>query len=190
MTFVAQFGFGDSRDIVGRLPGDVLLVFAPDEFALMEPERLMLLWSKASRRLIAAEDSPVPGWRLGPVFGVRHRTCDVSGAFPFMSGVEHALRKLMPECRFASTWRIPVMQATKIGGLPYDAQTNEPTPPPGHRFLCQLSSVGPGRRSWSRVNRRRPRRGGSDDCLMIGDAGSISFWIDRKGRVRADASSS
>lgn len=44
LTFVAQFGFHDSRDLVSKLPGDVLLVFAPDRDALLDARRLHTLW--------------------------------------------------------------------------------------------------------------------------------------------------
>lgn len=191
MTFVAQFGFGDSRDLVGRLPGDVLMVFAPDQDALLDPQRLVLLWGKDHRRPMAEADAPPAGWPLFCGFGVRHRTFDVPSAAGFAHGVAHALETLDPAYGRDHVWRMPVLQATKIGGAPYDAQDSKPKGPPRHRFLCQLSSVYVQHRAWSLVNQQRSRRrGGAAETLMIGDVGSIAFWLGPRGRVRPHSSCS
>ena len=45
IRFIAQLCFADSRDIVGDLPGDVLLIFGDDDALLVAPERLVFEWS-------------------------------------------------------------------------------------------------------------------------------------------------
>ena len=47
-TFLCQFDFRDSRDLVGDLPGDLLLVFVADERAIYDGvKRMRFVWASA-----------------------------------------------------------------------------------------------------------------------------------------------
>lgn len=193
MTFLAQFAFHDSRDLVGKLPGDLLLVFAADEDALIYENRLVSLWVRDRRRPIDPSACPLPAWRFFRGWGVRHRTWDAPELFERAYGVSDVLEQYdKPRAWSEYVWRAPVLQATKIGGAPWDAQTNYPEAPRGRRFLCQLSTMHVSNREpWPCVNiRRKPAgtRSSAEDSLSIGDDGAIAFWIDRRGRVRVHES--
>ena len=98
MTFVAQIRFAESRDVVGPVPGDVLLVFMHPEW----PAFVKCEWhSEGLDELTQVEDVPESAWRFVHCWGQRHRTCDYSAD----SG------------GFASH-RLAVLNATKVGGYP------------------------------------------------------------------------
>ncbi len=79
-TFLAQFGFDASRDLVGKRPGDVLLIFAEDREAYLPnayDSSLRFEWYPLGLRdLIRAEEIPEVEWKLRPYFGVLYRTDD------------------------------------------------------------------------------------------------------------------
>ena len=114
MTFLTQFCFAESRDLVGKLHGDVLLVFAEGRHAYLPnpyDSSLGFEWYPLGLRdLIRAEEIPEVGWKLRPYFGILYRTDD---------------EQLVGE---------PGGQ-TKIGGEPARIQCDES---PGGRFLCEL----------------------------------------------------
>ena len=80
MTFLAQFCFDESRDLVGKRPGDVLLIFAEDREAYLPnayDSSLRFEWYPLGLRdLIRAEEIPEVEWKLRPYFGVLYRTDD------------------------------------------------------------------------------------------------------------------
>lgn len=200
-TFLCQFNFRDSRELVPRIPGEILSVFVRDEDLFCEwvPERQFHVeWFDGDEDdLLDPRDVPTPAWTFFHGFGVRARTWDDSSEWKrayALSG-EHAMEALL---------RVPVCQATKIGGIAHDAQTihvEEEVYRPGERLLCQLSSVQA--RSgvpWPWANRAQPftprSMGGPDSIyepandLMIGDVGSVAFLIDPRGNLRTPSSSS
>ena len=75
LTFLAQFDFTDSLDIVGDIPGEVLLVFTPDSNEDGPIESLHFEWQPLGMTdLISAEDVPTQKWRFKPYYGYCHRT--------------------------------------------------------------------------------------------------------------------
>jgi hypothetical protein len=70
MTFLAQFCFAESRDLVGKLPGDLLLIFAEGRDAyLPDPydSSLRFEWHPLGvRDLVGAEAIPELAWKLRP----------------------------------------------------------------------------------------------------------------------------
>lgn len=110
LTFVAQFCFADSRDIVGRLPGDVLLLFAAKEDLRQDVEEgaLAVEWMPLGEAtLMEAEEVPQGAntWEVPAFYGAIHRSRD----YPGSEG--HFSRYNRPE-------RLAVLDGTKIGGVP------------------------------------------------------------------------
>jgi hypothetical protein len=70
LTFVAQFCFTDSRDIVGDLPGDILLIFLDYECeAIDEKQALRFEWERIGEAsLIEQSDIPETGTGISPCF--------------------------------------------------------------------------------------------------------------------------
>src|SRR5262249_43668925 len=84
MTFVCQYRFTESRDLVGDLPGDVLLIFAR-EYGLYtgEPDQpyFHFEWqSLGLTDLIEPQAVPKPAWDFLQAYGVRFRTVDYAGS--------------------------------------------------------------------------------------------------------------
>ena len=195
MTFVAQFAFHDSHDLVGALPGDVLLVFAAAEWSLMDGTGLHLQWVRDGIEPIAASRCPRTSWRILRAAGVRCRMWDLPGGYAHAYEVHRSLKASDPLAAGRSDlWRSPVIQATKIGGAPFDAQTNRPEVPKRHRFLCQLSAayLAPG--CWGRGSGapalRRPRsHEGALRSFSLADVGASAFFVSASGKVRVHGSS-
>ena len=174
IRFIAQLCFADSRDIVGDLPGDVLLIFGDDDSLLVEPERLVFEWSTLGIQERALEvPQMVASELLTPYYGVIHRTEDWPNATEEIGG------------RYRCPWLLRVFEGTKIGGMPRFIQ-DEPTP--AGRFLAALGSLSVGYTAYPLIDEREPRgRPGGDNALMIGDMGSLYLFLDRGGRVLAES---
>lgn len=172
LTFVGQFCFTDSHDIVGELPGEILLVFA-DEDGLWNDEvtNIHVEWITSEiTDLVCAEDIPETGWQIDACYGSIHRTYDCQGV----------------EARFAqyqAPYLIPILEGTKIGGVPRWIQP--PVDLPG-RFLCALGSIDPqpyANHSFPFINVPEPMAQSGGNYLMWGDAGSLYMSIDAVGTV-------
>jgi hypothetical protein len=174
IRFIAQLCFADSRDIVGDLPGDVLLIFGDDEALLVEPNRLLFEWSKLGIQDLALEVPQMGASELlTPYYGVIHRTEDWPDATEEI-GV-----------RYGYPWLLRVFEGTKIGGMPRFIQ-DEPTP--AGRFVAALGSISAGYSAYPLINEREPRdRPGGDNDLTIGDMGSLYLFLDPGGRVIAES---
>lgn len=187
MTFLAQFRFAESQDIVGDLPGDMMLIFAsrlpPIE---RDPDAFFFEWQPLGLDTIPDKnDVPKPAWTFVNCYGIRHRSYD------------------FPES-FQEFWRIgipgsaAVLCGTKIGGVPYL------TPSPelidqgielrGFKgtFLCSLGSIAcelgcP----YPWVNTPDPLELDYNDLkaffevrqLMLGDAGTLYFFMNDLGNI-------
>jgi hypothetical protein len=85
MAFLAQLCFTDSTDVVGRLPGDVLVIFARDEYAFLaskydlEPALLFEWYPLGLEGLVSAADVPPTPWKLLPCYGVVERVEEEAG---------------------------------------------------------------------------------------------------------------
>jgi uncharacterized protein DUF1963 len=176
LRFTAQLCFADSRDIVADLPGDVLLIFGDDDALLADPEDLVFEWSSLGIQDVASEaPQPTTGEPLTPYYGIIHRTEDWPDApaqFP------DRYRN-----RWASPWLLSVFEGTKIGGIPSGIQ-GQPTI--GGRFLAALGSISASYSAYPVINAPEPP-GSSPGDLMIGDMGSLYLFLDRHGRVCAEA---
>ncbi|MFO0896065.1 MAG: hypothetical protein U0836_01440 [Pirellulales bacterium] len=179
-TFLAQFWFGDSRDLVGDLPGDVLLVFVSDDTSMGEPDAYHFEWREAGLTdLVRPEQLPSRFWR-SPVFhGYAHRTCDYEPAeFPELDEFVRGGCKREE----AAVWG-----GTKIGGL-----SNVPVETPRGRFLCQLGSISPAfDRPYPWINVAEPQRLDRESRrdmpkLDLCDAGFVAFFLDADGQVRPE----
>ena len=205
--FLAQFCFVDSRDLVGKLPGDILLLFVPqgDEEWLWELDRVRFEWlSLDTSALIDALPTGVQPFGQSEWYGVLHRTHDYPGA------AEQA-RKLKVD----QPYNLPVLNGSKIGGIPHAIQTKakygvDPTTglpvllpdkngnSPDERFLCQLASIQAAPDvgyPWTNQKKKLTLKfddtgiyGDGNQC-MFGDMGSIYVYIDSSGRCMARSES-
>jgi len=135
MLFLGQFNFGDSRDLVGELPGDVLLVFSDRSNEVFD--RLIFEWQPMGLEdLIPATSVPVQPDTFTPCYGHVCRTVN----FPSAKQRRDAR---YPLCRGRDVWSayfVPKYQATQIGSAPFIIQRG--TKLPG-RIICTISSVQP-----------------------------------------------
>jgi hypothetical protein len=139
-SFLCQFDFRDSLELVGQLPGDLLLVFVAKEDAMLlaDARQMRFLWvSAAETEVIEPAEAPNPTHPFEHVraWGVRHRSADV----PSCWDRAYAIPK-DAEGR-GRLWALPVLWGTKIGGVPYDSQQNLAGAPAN--YLCQLVSMQP-----------------------------------------------
>jgi hypothetical protein len=151
MTFLAQFCLAESKDLIGKLPGDVLLMFAEDRDAYLPNPygtTLRFEWYPLGLRdLIDAEDIPDTEWKLRPYFGVLHRTDD---------------KRLVGNPQ----------GETKIGGAPAWIQGDESR---SGRFLCELGRLQNVPQPWDRWN-NDSRRNPHGEELTMSDAGCLYFF--------------
>jgi hypothetical protein len=74
MVFLAQFCFADSTDLVGPLPGAVLVIFARDEEAFVadfhdeEPAFRFEWYPLGLEELVSAAEVPASSWKLLPCY--------------------------------------------------------------------------------------------------------------------------
>ena len=191
-TFLCQFDFRDSRDLIGQrasgeLPGDLLLVFVADEDSALfgDEARMRFVWSSADEAdIVTAEDVPEPThpFEFVTTWGVRYRTVDVPSKW------EQAYR-IPPDAADGRCWSLPVLWGTKIGGVPYNSQANLDEVPPG--YLCQLTSIqASDDLPWPWVDREAPLEESihaPKNCLMIGDMGELTLFLDEDSVVRVES---
>lgn len=184
MIFLAQFNFADSRDLVGELPGDILLVFlspSVDDFS-MWPEKtddVRFFWQDAQEgtELVGPGELPETPWAFAPCWGSIHRTYDLAGG-----------EDLDEDVFFDEVWRLVVHEGTKVGGEPWWIQDEEELP---GRYVCSLGFISPdGERPWDFLNFSRPfdeiKWPETDVPLsfpMFGDGGSMYIFADDEGNV-------
>jgi hypothetical protein len=105
-TFVAQFCFTDSKDILRDLPGNILSILsaAPE----CQEQDIALHWFKlGDDALLRPEELPEPGWRIQPCHAILHRTSEYPEAdFELFEAYPYSL------CSGAKWFS----DATKIGG--------------------------------------------------------------------------
>jgi len=203
--FLAQFCFLDSRDLVGKIPGDLLLLFVPqgEEDWLWELDRVRFEWlTVGDEPLIGSLPKEIEPYCRSEWYGVLHRTHD----YP---GMAEQARKLSVD----QPYNLPILNGTKIGGIPHAIQTKgkygvdpttglpvllpEKNAAVGPRaFLCQLASVqaAPGV-SYPWTNQKNKltlefdQTGiyGDENHCLFGDMGSIYVFIEPSGKCVATA---
>lgn len=184
-SFLCQFDFRDSRDLVGELPGDLLLVFVAEEDAMLSADagRMRFLWVSATEtEVIGPRAVPRPTHPFEHVhaWGVRHRSVDVPRKWDRAYAVAENSTGNDALCM------LPVLWGTKIGGVPYDSQSNRRAVPRG--YLCQLVSIQPSADTpWPWADRRKPLESSSGNELMIGDLGELAFYLRDDGSIAVDS---
>ena len=141
MTFLAQFDFSKSRDLVGHLPGGLLLIFFDPENAI--GGEFHFEWRTLDiANLIKAEDMPRPSAPFTPCYGNRCR----------MMSFPDARRKRdagYPRCNgreVCSSYWVTQFQAMQIGRAPFFISEW----PPDIAEMCYARF-----RRCSRINMRR-----------------------------------
>lgn len=181
LSFVAQVCFADSKDLVGDLPGDVMLIFADgiygEDWSDEDSEALRFEWVRTTETdLIRQSEIPKARWQLLPCYGAIHRTLD------FVDAYESVVD------RYNQPYCVDVIEGTKIGGLPRWIQEEAELP---GRFLCALGSIQPeSKRPYPFINVEQPfdywsaeRRKERDLFLMWGDVGSLYVFLEDDGTI-------
>lgn len=174
LIFVAQFCFMDSKDIIGALPGHILLIFA-DEDSINDQDAIgfHFEWMRFSEsELVSKSDIPESEFTIPPCYGSILRTFDFPSSEEMFS-------------KYKQPYLLPVIEGTKIGGVPRWIQGEEELP---GRFLCALGSIHPKKgKPYPFLNSLKPISSNdfSDHGLMWGDVGSVYFFVETKGSVRA-----
>ncbi len=188
MTFVAQFCFVDSMDIVSdRLPGEIMLVFFPDADCLFDQRPIFVEWS--STRLSSpakADDCPAPSFIVPQLSGHIYRTRE----YPESQGV-------FEQAGHDQSYLLATTQATKIGRETFFIQNDPRTP--DDELLCTLCSIHPQTyppgAKWPMIGLeslpddwRLPdeHTGWGRYEMMFADVGCLYFLIDRQGRVKVE----
>lgn len=195
-SFLCQFDFRDSRDLVGALPGDLLLVFVANEDAVHQGDakKMRFLWVSADETdVVEPADVPSPTHPFDHVcaWGVKYRSEDVPSAWEHAYAIAEALEN---NGGFYRVCMLPVLWGTKIGGVPYHSQEIQRSVP--ENYLCQLVSIQPSCDTpWPWINQEKPltsdsNNGGaysSRSQLMIGDMGELTFYLQKDGSIRVDS---
>jgi hypothetical protein len=177
MAFVAQICFADSRDLLeeqfmGNLPGDVLLLFLPEDYWDEDELPFHTEWYDLGLKdLVSPEDVPEPPFPLQPCYGVRHRTADYPSALNLF------------EERYNQPWSVAILEGTKIGGAAWWIQGEEELE---GEYLLTLGSLGVSAfQPWPWLNQEAPFDSwtGPEDLMQWGDAGTVYFSLDEDGEL-------
>lgn len=172
-SFAGQICFAESKDLVGDLPGDVLLVFS-DEF--LEHEGLTFEWQDLGlTNLMDRDDLPSLPHDLTPCYGVRLRSHEYVVPEPPFEGYLEQRDKVRDQIDLA------VYEGTKIGGAPFWVQGDPELP---GRYICQLGSICPSyHEPWPFVNQAAPTDNLAGGYLIWGDVGALTIYLDEHGRI-------
>lgn len=178
--FLAQFNFSDSADIIGdAVAGHVLLLLTDGtEEWIWGNKGLSFYWVPIDVAPSTEIIVPATIGAAGPFYGVIHRTAD----YPDSSDVAY-------KTNVAMSYNLPILNGTKIGGIPHFIQGGTDT---DKFFLCQLGSIQAAphvRYPW--INQRDPLNldfndtgiYGNENCAVFGDMGSIYLFVDEEGKV-------
>jgi hypothetical protein len=185
MNFVAQICFADSRDLIPKLPGDILLIFAEGkEWSAGEYDftwgdyddsdsAIAFEWvGLGDFPLVTPAEVPETGWQIMPCHAHIHRTWD----YPDVDGFAYPhVAEHVPS----------VFEATKIGGV--SPWLDEEDDGPGE-YLCSLSSLASEiTKPFPFINVPEPiswKDWSDSHRLMIGDVGLLNFFINTYGDLR------
>jgi Domain of unknown function (DUF1963) len=113
--FLAQFNFADSVDLFPNLPGDVLLLLVREgDDWLCDEDQIHFEWLPLGLDPVATFDSAQIAHSAGSFFGAIHRTADYPDASDRAS-----------ETVIEAHWNLPILNGTKIGGLPHFIQGDD-----------------------------------------------------------------
>jgi len=168
-------------------------VFVAEVDAMLsaDSDRMRFLWVSAVETEVieaAAVPRPTHPFEHVSAWGVRHRSADHPScwdrALAIPKNAEGGSRR----------WMLPVLFGTKIGGVPYHSQDTLDVAPAG--YLCQLVSIQPSHNSpWPWADREAPLSMGfkddgiyaSENQLMIGDMGELTFYMWSDGSISVDS---
>lgn len=168
MTFLAQICFLDSQDFFEtELPGDVLLIFIPDEYALFESgmnedDATFYKWVQVKDQELFEPDSiPTQSNPPTPCFGVRHRMKEYISDKPMY-------------------WRT---QSSKIGGSPAWIQGHDDYIEPGIEFIGALGCINDFAKGDPLINASNDEltKEQREGLWMYLDSGQLNIFIDSDG---------
>jgi hypothetical protein len=179
LQFAFQICFADSRDLFSNLTGDVLVAFVDTECLWADHSRetpqssLQFHWLPLGvDRLIDPAIVPTGDLACDPCYGAIHRTWD----YP---KIEEPFQHLN------SPWYLPVIEGTKIGGVPRWIQYE---PERWGRHLCVSGSIEPAMsQPYPWLNDAAPISDFQeypDNTLGWDDAGSLYMCLTPDGSVR------
>ncbi|TVP93898.1 MAG: DUF1963 domain-containing protein [Planctomycetaceae bacterium] len=184
-TFVAQFCFADSQDIVSQnIPDAVMLIFFKDPGSIYKRESVHIEWSPIELNSpMSAEQCPPPSFTVPQLSGHIYRTNEYPES-----------RDVFEQAGHYQFYLFPVTQATKIGRETFFIQ-NDPRGP-ADELLCTLNSVHPTTyppgAKWPFIGLEElPDDWNKPDDhyewgkyrMMFADVGCIYFLIDKNGNV-------
>lgn len=179
--FLAQVNFADSRDIANDLPGDVLLLLVPNDGEWQWGSvDIHLEWFPSGIDVVDEFDASLIATNAGPFFGAIYRTAD----YPDLPQEFDAQTRI-------NTDGLSVLNATKIGGIPYLVQGSFAD---DADHICQIGTVFPASRvpypwvnDWHPLGMTEDEDGfrGPTNMLDIGDMGFIYVFRDQKGRFKS-----
>jgi hypothetical protein len=159
LRFVGQLCFADSRDVVGKTPGDVLCLFHDGDERFNEGFRCE--WNSIGPES-AAVDPPAEGaWPFSTdrYYAERLRTYDLPRSY------------FQAEDAYTAIW-----EGTKVGGVPVPIQDGDSA----GRFLGSFGSISyAAGAKWRFLNREAPFEEG-DSPFMFGDMGSVHLFQTRR----------
>ena len=185
-TFVGQFCFTDSRDLVSdKIPGDVMLIFFKDAKSVYAPDEIHIEWSSLELDApVTADECPAPAFVVPQLSGHIYRTNEYPESGDVFEQAGHY-----------QYWLFPTTQATKIGRETFYTQLDPRGP--HEELLCALNSiyptVYPRGAKWPFIGLEtlpddwdKPDEpyGWGKYCMMFADVGCLYFLIDQEGKVR------
>ncbi len=178
MTFLAQICFAGSRDLVGELPGDVLLVFAEGEW-FGSRDALRFEWHRLGiSRPMSVSDLPEPSWEFVTCYGYRCRLTDYVAQEETLEANSYDFAKAL------------ALPCTKIGGRPHFLRQRDESgysggfSHPKGRFIAQIAAIFPAYDSphpW--MNQPQPDKGGHETQLALVDGALIHIYLDEQGCI-------
>lgn len=191
-VFVGQICFADSRDLMfdrrGKpidLPGDVLLLFAPEKSGIWDDDNEDATclqhewWPLDLPNLIAPDAVPKQPWTAshGGTVEVCHAHLHRTADFIEVPD-DHPIRKSY------DSGHLCVLEGGKIGGVPYYTHENDPRP---GAFIAALGSINPVGAKFPLLNLPANPKGDTNldgDHLVFGDCGSLYLFLDHTGLIR------
>lgn len=180
-TFIAQFCFLDSREIVSeKVPNDIMLIFFKDaESFFGKPQDVHIEWSSQFlKEPLKIDDCPSPQFTVPELAGEIHRCREYPESWDIFEQEGHY-----------QTYLFVCSQSSKIGRETFFIQ-NDPREE-GTELICALDSIGPAKK-WPFTNMEALPNDQMEDKshygwgayqMMFGDGGCMYFMIDEKGNV-------
>ncbi len=212
MAFLCQFCFADSRNIVGGLPGDVLVVFARTRndplpaktiaeiigsrpSLIVNPcyhDSLKIEWYPMGLEHLATEDEvPDTSIVFPTCYGVRYRSRDYVDESLAVPGLARVLPDYLRPDYERTTARVLHALArhcgTKIGGIPFGF--NPPEIEPRGRYVASFAGIGFASDCvYPWVNQSEPLtlRDCTNDENVLDCASGIHFFLTGDGMVNWD----